>query len=231
MPLREWVRFPSTWIERGGLKDLRWGAGGANNTAALMVLMVIAHHAEDATGLATLTYNRLCTATDLSRAKVAGGLDVLERIDVVRRAPAGRSTLQLVDYDPKRDWCKLPARKLYDAGRVAAFKDFRLRRASELDALKLYLLFAARRGRDTNMAHLSYDKIYDYSRVPENRIKTAISYLAVIPLIYVEHLRSAARPGALFNAYRLVGLDTRVHMGTLGAALLRDGSFPISQVE
>jgi hypothetical protein len=75
MVLREWVRFPSKWIQDGGLKQLRWSGGGtrgADNTAALMTLTAIAHHADDERGLAKLTYDQLCTITGLSRAKLAG---------------------------------------------------------------------------------------------------------------------------------------------------------------
>jgi hypothetical protein len=222
MALREWVRLPSKWIEDGGLKQLRWGSPntpGADNTAALMVLAVIAHNADEERGLARLTYNQLRTMTTLSGAKIAGGLDVLGKINVIKRAPEGRSTFQLTNYDPKSGWCMLPAKNLYVAGSVEAFKDFKLRSASELHALKLYFLFAARRGRDTNMAHLGYDKIHEYSGIPDNRIKTAISFLASLSLVYVEHLPSNTNDYGTFNAYRLKGLEPRVHLGTRGRGM------------
>jgi hypothetical protein len=222
MALRDWVRLPSEWIEQGGLKRLRWGSAetpGADNTAALMLLAVIAHHADDESGVAKLIYDRLCSITELSRAKIAGGLDVLEKLTLVKRAPEGRSTFQLTNYDPTHGWCKLPAKGLYISGRIEAFKGFKLRSVSELDALKLYFLFAARRGRDTNMAHISYEKISDYSGVPANRIKTAISVLASLSLVYVEHLPSATNELGIFNAYRLRGLDSRVHLGTRGRGM------------
>jgi hypothetical protein len=149
-------------------------------------------------------------------------LNVLEKINVIKREPEGRSTLQLTNYDPKSGWCKLPAKKLYVTGCVEAFKDFKLRSASELHALKLYFLFAARRGRDTNMAHLSYDKIHEYSAIPDNRIKTAISLLASLSLVYVEHLPSNKNEHGTFNACRLKGLEPRVHLGTRGRGMDAD---------
>ena len=46
---------------------------------------------------------------------------------------------------------------------------------SELHALKLYYLFARRRSNETNMAHLSYDKIEEYAGIERHRIKPAIA--------------------------------------------------------
>jgi hypothetical protein len=181
-----------------------------------MALAVIAHHADGETGRSRLTYDELCAATGLSRAKLAGGLNVLENLDVIRRALLGRSTFQLTSYDPRAYWCKLPARRLYSAGRVTAFTDFTLRSAAELHALKLYFLFAARRGNDTNMAHLSYDGIEDYSGVERHRIKAALSLLAAINLVHVEHVPSMYNERGVANAYRLTFLDSRVHSGTRG---------------
>lgn len=60
-------RLPSRWITDGGLKAFKWSArDGANSTAALLVLAVIVHHADQA-GLATLTYDQLTMATGISR--------------------------------------------------------------------------------------------------------------------------------------------------------------------
>jgi hypothetical protein len=68
---RDWARLPSRWIENGGLKNFKWrrdGEGSAN-VAALMMLAVIAHHA-DQSGAATLTYDDLSDLLGgLSRAK------------------------------------------------------------------------------------------------------------------------------------------------------------------
>lgn len=228
MALRDWVRLPSRWIEGGGLKHLRWGAtgAGANNTAALMVLSPIAHLANDEDGAAKCTYSALETATGLSRAKIAGGLDVLAALGVVERAPQGRSTFRLCNYDRTGGWCKLPARRQYDAsGQIMAFKDFHLRTATELHAMRLYYLFAARRGNDTNMANISYDKIEEYSGVDRARIRSAISMLAATGLVHVEHIPSMANQYGTANAYRLAHLDTRVHMGTRGRRMESDAIF------
>jgi hypothetical protein len=105
------------------------------------------------------------------------------------------------------------------AGRIAAFADFQLRRMVELDALKLFFLFVARRGRTTNVAHIGYEKIEEYTAVKRIRIKTAISFLASLELICVEHIPSSTNAHGVSNAYRIVGLDGYNHMGTRGRGM------------
>lgn len=221
MTLPDWVRLPSAWIENKGLHQLHWsGEGkGSDNTAALMILAVIAHHAQSENGIARLTYDALCIATGLSRAKLSNGLDVLENIDVVERTPEGRSTYKLANFNPQIGWVKLPAKRLYSLGRVQAFIHFHLRSATELNALKLYFLFASRRGRDTNMANISFDKIEEFTGIDRPRIKAATSLLATLSLIYVEHLPSQTNEYGIANAYRLACLDPYTHMGTKGRGM------------
>src|SRR5450631_2942831 len=128
MARREWVRLPSAWIEGGGLQRLRWNAGewssGANCSAALMTLAIIAHSVDEETGLARVSYDYLTEATGLSRSKVSAGLNILADLEVIIRAPAGRSSFQLTHYDLSEPWCKIPARGLYSGDRIPAFCDF-----------------------------------------------------------------------------------------------------------
>ncbi len=120
--MRKWVKLPSRWIENGGLKKFLWKNGGSDNTAALMALIVIAHHADEDTGMAKMTYDDLCKATDISRAKLSKGLCLLEDRGIIKRWQNGRSSFQLVGFDPKRGWCKLPASRLYEEKVVEAFR-------------------------------------------------------------------------------------------------------------
>jgi hypothetical protein len=222
MAIRPWVRLPSAWINEGGLTKLSWKPGGygSDNTAALMALTAIAHAADQESGVARLTYDDICASTGLSRAKLSKGLDVLKQAKVIERGPeAARSTYQLVNYTPAQHWAKLPGKSMYSVGRIAAYADFQLRRAAELDALKLFFLFVARRGRDTNLANIGYDKIEEYAAIKRVRIKTAISFLASLSLIYVEHVPSRTNSQGVSNAYRIVGLDSYNHMGTRGRAM------------
>jgi len=223
MALRDWVRLPSAWIEEGGLQRLKWTGGeynsGADCAAALMVLAVIAHVANEQTGVASVTYDHLCGSTGLSRAKVSAGLSILEDLAVIIRSPEGRSSYQLTRFGLNEGWCKLPAKRLYSGGRITAFHDFTLREAAELNALKLYYLFATRRGEDTNMANISYDRIEDYVGLDRRRIKTAISVLAAQGLVHVEHVPSLRGDYGISNAYRLAFIQTRNHLGTRGRGL------------
>lgn len=219
MGWKDWVRLPSTWIEKHGLTSLRWGGvsgEGSNNTAALMTLTAIAHHAKEENGVARITYPEFCYITGLSRATVSKGLSVLKRINVVSPETEARSTYKLVNYDPNGGWAKLPARTMYSGARIAAFDDFRLRRAVELNALKLFFLFVARRSEKTNTANISYDKIEVYTGIERGKIKPAISFLASLSLIYVEHVPNEKNLWGFSTAYRIVGIDPYKHMGTSG---------------
>jgi DNA-binding transcriptional ArsR family regulator len=214
---QSWIKLPSQWIEKSGLKDFRWARGeGADNLAALMALTVISHHIDAGSGVARLTYDALCNMASLSRAKLSSGLGILAERGLIEREPEGRSTYLLANYNPEIGWAKFPAAGLYRHGTVAAFTEFRLRLPAELEALKLYFLFASRRNRYTNMANITYDTIEEYSGVARNNIKRALSVLAANGLVHVEHVSSGTYEDGIANAYRLAHLDTRHHMGTNG---------------
>jgi hypothetical protein len=66
------------------------------------------------------------------------------------------------------------------------------------------------------MAHLSYDKIEDYAGIERHRIRKAISVLASVALVHVEHTKSILSDLGTANAYRLAFLDPYVHFGTRG---------------
>jgi hypothetical protein len=223
MTMQQWVKLPTAWIrEKKGLQDLRWTSDqGANNLAALMTLVVIAHHADEDSGVAKLTYDLLSACTALSRAKVAGGLKVLEEKGILTRQRLGRSTFQLADYDPGAGWGKLPARKLYSeaAGHVTFFAGLTLRKAAELHALKLYLLFVAMRDNKSNLAHISYDGIEDYTGIDRHRIKPGLSVLAANGIVHVEHVPAAGSDYGIANAYRVAHIEAYRHMGTMGRGL------------
>lgn len=214
--LKPWVKLPSKWIEDGGLLDFRWGADGAANIAAIMTLIGIAHRADAETGVARLTYDEFEAQTGRSRATIAAGLDVLVKHSLVVREPEGRSTYQLAGYDPQRGWAKLPAAGLYNGDKIAAFHHLSLRRRIELDALKFYLLIAARRDNEENHALLTYEKFEERAGVNRERIRPAISLLAGLALVHIEHLpRPHGQPGVV-SGYRLANLDSYRHMGTTG---------------
>jgi hypothetical protein len=227
MPISEWVRLPSAWIDAHGLADLPWKSGGegSDNTAALMALIVITHAVDQDTGIARVTYDHICNGAGLSRAKLSNGLDVLKKIKVIEEQ--SRSTYRLANFGEGGRWAKIPAKSMYSVGRIAAFADFQLRRAAELDALKLFFLFAARRGSDTNRANIGYEKIEQYTGIKKARIKTGISFLASLSLVYVEQVPSKTNSFGVSSAYRLVGLDSYNHMGTKGRGNIQEETAPV----
>ena len=222
MALREWVRLPTDWIQEKGLRGLRWAKGdGSDQAAALMVLMPIAHHADDPTGAAKLTYDQLEICTGLSRTKIAAGLNVLEARSLITRAGLQRNQFQLADYKLTSGWGKLPARRLYNKnGCISFFNEIKLRKPVELYALKLYYIFVARRDNNANLVNISYDNIEDYAGIDRNGIKSALSLLAANGMVYVEHVPSSVF--GIANAYRLAHLDARNNLGTTGRRLLAD---------
>lgn len=215
-----WVRLPSTWINEHGLGSFKWdhGGAGADQIAALMLLTVIAHNADQAVGRARITYEDFCARTELSRAKVSKGLAVLERQGLIGRPEeTGQSIFQMANYDSGRGWAKFPARSMYSGEeRIRAFVEFRLRKVVELDALKLLFLMVARRDNKTNLANISYPKIEEYTGILNVRIKTAISFLASHSLLYVEHIPRLNSEQGVANAYRIGGIEPFNHMGTRG---------------
>ena len=216
MNMREWVRLPTGWIVQGGLTTLRWEAQkGADNAAALMSLGVIAHHADDETGESHLTYDQVCAATRLSRAKISAGLRILTEMGIIERGVNGRSSIRLTKYDRTKGWGKLPAKKMYSSGYIPAFSDFSLRRSAELNALKIYYVVVAFRDNATNMATISYDGIEKYTGIDRARIKGALNVLAANQLVHIEY-PPASTVGHFANAYRLTHLDSYFHMGTTG---------------
>lgn len=214
--LPPFTRLPSAWIEQGGLKSFRWADGGSDNIAALLVLAVIGHHVDAETGTAWLTYEDLRDMASISRAKVSAALKILIARGIIEAGADGRGSYRLVNYDPAQGWAMFPSRGLYRHGVVDAFVEFRLRRRAELDAMKLYFLFVARRSRDTNMAKIGYEKIEEYSGVSRNNIRAALSVLTANGLIHIEHVASATSELGVASAYRLAHLESRRHMGTTG---------------
>ncbi|MGE6744145.1 hypothetical protein ACQKGC_28235 [Allorhizobium pseudoryzae] len=214
--MKDWVKLPTAWINAGGLKAFGWKRGeGSNHAAALMCLMVLAHHADPDSGEAQVTYYTLERATGLSRAKISCGLGVLEAHQIIeRRVEKRRSTYKLVGM-AKSGWGAFPARRLYSGGGDLVFlRDFSLRKATELNALKLLFLFVARRGTDTNAANISYDKITEYSGIPREKIRSALSLLVTHGMVHVDHIPSGVNKFGVSNAYRIPFILPHRHMGT-----------------
>lgn len=216
-----WVKLPTGWIINNGLKKLSWKNGqGSNNTAALMVLPVLAHYADQDTGETHVTYDTMCEATGLSRTKVSDGLKVLLKHCIIESHPKKKSLYRLESFDPSRGWAKLPNKSLYKFDQIDAFTDFHLRRSTELNALKLYFLFIALRDNNSNLTKVNFDKISGYTGIARNFIKPAQSVLASHSLVFVERMPSEINAFGISNVYRIAGIDPYRHRGTTGRSEL-----------
>lgn len=228
--MKEWVRMPSYWLRSEPdplLASLHWiGPSRSDHIAALMLYMVLVHHANDqpttqfeSVGWAAMTYSEISDITGLSRAKIAGGLRILAELDAIEISAVGRRNLYHVNgFGEPSGWAKLPARGLYsrDLRRIPAFHALKLRSRVELHALKAYLMIVALRNNKTNYAIVSYERLGEYTGIARNDIKPALSLLVTQALIYVDQGDAAVNTFSTMNMYRPRYLDTYRHRGTVG---------------
>lgn len=206
---KEWTKLPTRWIQlESGLRTFKWSPkpeiDNAGQVAALMLLVVLAHHTNKETGLARLSYDTMMEATGLSRAVIARGLKELEARKVIARDPKQkRGTITLNDATEDSGWGKLPANGLYRNGRILAFNNFKLRVLAELDALKIYFLVIALRDNKTNRSYISYDAIQEHAGVLRNNIRPAISTLAANSLVSVNHVHNTKSNYGYANEFHL----------------------------
>ena len=224
--LKAWTKLPTGWIQHEqGLKSFKWSAKGdvdnAGQIAALMLLIVLAHHTNKETGLARLSYDAMSEILGISRALVSRGLNELEERDIISRDPDQiRGTITLTNATDDSGWGKLPASGLYRNGRILAFDTFKLRNPAELDALKLYFLLIALRDNKTNRAYISYEKIREYTVIWPNRIRPAISLLAANSLVSVNHISSLTSEFGYANEFHLPHVrDSQANISERGVAM------------
>lgn len=222
--MKEFVKMPSYWItdqEKPGLRQLNWGGqNSAGKIAALMLYIAIAHNAkresDQLPAIAKLSYSDFEDIVGIGgRATISAGLKKLEELEIVKIDKRNRTNVyQLNEHPSKKGWAKLPYKHLYLAEQIKVFAGFSLRRKTELNALKMYLLVAAFRNNISNHTVISYEKINLYTGIAENDIRGAISLLVVNDLIHVDRDLDEEDIAKSKNIYRLVGLKGR-HLGNL----------------
>ncbi|MBY5744648.1 hypothetical protein HFO28_13770 [Rhizobium leguminosarum] len=216
----QFIKLPNGWIESGGLKRFSWDKekGGADHIAALMVLLAVAHRVDEV-GIAKITYDEFEKVLPIRREKIAAGIQALIGFDIVAHEPRGQSTFKLIGFaDEGLSWAKLPAKGLYVDGRIWGLKDFTLRKAAELHALKIYFLLVSRRDTVRNETRLSYPKIEEFSGVLRGHIKTATSLLIENHLMSTDSITDWEAWGekkAFPHCYRIAHIDNYKHAGTL----------------
>lgn len=227
--MKEWVKMPSYWLrdkENLPLAKMKWiGIDKSNQIAGLMVFIVLVQHSnseitvdKQELGLCKLTYSELSDITGLSRAKVAGGLKILIKLEVISQISTGRNNVYKIEnYTAKGGWAKLPAKGLYNKTHtlIPAFQKFNLRTKNELSALKIYLLIISFRTDSTNYAQISYTRISDYTGIHRNEIKAAISLLINLGMVHVDSGDSEINQYSTVNLYRPCFLEVYKHRGTI----------------
>jgi hypothetical protein len=213
-----WAKFPTRWIHDGVLKGFVWGQHKGDAIAALLLLIAMAiqrnrqnmrsQRVGEIDGeIVIATYDDLLGLMPMSRAKVASGLALLMEMRVAVRDEQIASVYRLPGIGENGGWAKLPQSQLMAQGHMAAFAGFTLRKQTELDALKLYLLMIAMRSNQTGFAHIGYPKMTEYSGVAANRIKRAKSHLISSELIHVETDEGGRRDeGRPPMRYKILGL-------------------------
>lgn len=237
--LMAWSRLPPDWVLEGRLAQLNWKDHKAASTAALLLLLPLAHHmAVTPTptcpyGYAKISFNDLAEITGVSKPLIRPALNLLSDVLGVVRievAPFGGSHRYGFVADTERNFRKVPARGLYDrdAKRLVIADYFKLRSKAELNALKLYYLFIVMRDESKNYASVAYSNIEKYTGVRESDVKKANSHLINAGLIHVDQVL-APEQTYRHNAYRIIGIKPRIHAGTQNLAeteRFRSGGIP-----
>ncbi|WP_309046004.1 hypothetical protein [Marinobacter sediminicola] len=232
--MKSWVKMPSYWVREESsppLTQLRWsGDQKADQIAALMIYIVLAHHANDSPtaefpepGYCRLTYERLLDITGLSKAKISGGIKVLRALGLVSVETSGRVNIyKVANFGQKGGWAKLPSKGLYskDLQRIPVFHEYKLRSKVELNALKIYFLILSFRSNDTNYAVISYERMTTYTGIVRNDIRPAVSLLVAQGLIHVDQKSTAHNDFSTSNMYRPCYVEPYRHLGTAGRAMV-----------
>lgn len=228
--MESWVKLDTSWVrdeKNSYLKSLKWDVGGENsyNTASLMVLVAIATNTSfrrtyrnPEIGKVALSYTDLTTITSLSRKLVSEGLKKLISAGLIEKTTEKKMNRYAIPkVSNETGWGKLPASAIYDdrLERIKAFRYFKLRKKIELNALKLYFLIVAQRDSASNSAKMTYETIMKYTGIHRSEINPAISLLVSTELIRVIKVESEGNKRYLANTYRLVGIDSYKHEGSM----------------
>ena len=217
MDRRSWCKCPTDWIMHSNqLTKFKWGrSGGSAHTSALMCLTAIVHNADQETGIARVNYDLFELITGRSRTSIANGLSVLREFELIETADT-QSEHALSMFDPTSGWGKFPWKALYRRDSISSFGEFSLRNRTELNALKLLYLFIAFRDNNSNVASIGYEKITERTGIERRHIRSALSFLSVNGLVYVEKVAKEDDEGYSTNTYRVCGIDPYIHGGTRG---------------
>ena len=208
----EWARFPSEWVGES-LRNFRVADPGALHALKLylsLALYIPRHAWLDGTGQAEafpVTYEKWQELSGLDRSSISFGLKTLKQNKLFNiDSQIGRKSSYQLTGDIRKGYARIPltltkARLKY-FGMTGTIEQYE-RRPLALDSLKLYVLLLAFRNSATNRSVITYDKITSYSDIKRARIHPALSFLAAMDLIVVEHLPLTTLQGEsrVMNSY------------------------------
>jgi len=126
--------------------------------------------------------------TDLSRSMISKGTKRLCELKLlsVKQEGRGRKNRYFVNAYMTGSWGKIPYRPVAGgfSGRLTLLYELSCKRASDLNALKLYLLLCAHRNGGSPYAMIGYEKIHDATGIPKRKIRQAMSILIEHGLIF-----------------------------------------------
>lgn len=192
MGIKGWSKMPTEWVTNGVIKEFK-REDGATGPASLMLFFTLCHHADVFSptdsgpfSVAQITYTKLAELTSVSRKLVSSGLDKLETLDMIRRIGSNHfGAYHLNGLETGKRWAKLPGRALLSPGKTtfSPFECFSLRNKHELNAMKIYLYYAAVRDAMTPYSEVSFETIYNKTGVAERHIPAANALLVASGLL------------------------------------------------
>lgn len=226
----EWTKIPSVRfldVADSPLHKMKWsGDAKSDYIAALMLLIVLSHHASDKDSLANgrlgdtqMSYDKLTELLGISRTKVSNGIRVLESLSLIKVSTNKRPNIfTIIGLAEGARWGKLPAKGLYDKklSKVKVFESFKLRSKVELNALKIYLVVVAFRDSQIGYTKLGYEKITQYAAVQRNDIKPALSFLIANDFLQIDTEATDLNQFSTANVYWLRHIEPHKHRGTIG---------------
>ena len=180
----------------------KWSEKGSDFIAALLIYISLIKECNEE-GKISLTYKFFEDNINLSRAKIASGIKLLEnKLEIIDINRDYRNSIYTIkNYEPFH-WGKVPVQNFYNT-----CLSFKLRSMDELHALMLYIIIITYRNNVTNFTEISYTKIADIAKMNRNHIRSAISKLVAINLIHVDRKQESHS----CSMYRLIGINDYIN--------------------
>jgi len=194
--------FYTQWVRQDGLKSFHGGSSAGRSIAALKCFIALAISVHFTTRKVKLSLAGFEELTGLSKPMVIRGIEALEQAGVVSVVRGSHTNEYTLNHDYHEEhWAKLPVSRLRKH-----LKEIPNRGLIPLTALKIYLVLATVRQRNSIEANIGYDKLREKTGVQRFQIRSALDILLNHSLIRVMQVEADAKT---FNTYALLGLRER----------------------